>query len=59
MDDSDIRFDLVLDPGNHRDQVGTDHTTVPLDQAPVPTSELCGMKIHGSASGDTGGRSNP
>jgi hypothetical protein len=36
-------------------KTGQDHTTVPLDQAPVPTNELCGTKIHGSAAGDTGG----
>jgi hypothetical protein len=35
-------------------KVGEAHTTVPLDQAPVPTEQLCGVKIHGSAGGDVG-----
>ena len=35
-------------------KAGQDHTTVPLPQAPVPTNELCGVRIHGSAGGGTG-----
>jgi hypothetical protein len=30
-------------------------STVPLDQAPVPTDELCGVPVHGSAAGAMGG----
>jgi hypothetical protein len=35
-------------------KTGQDHTTVPLDQAPKPTGQLCGMRIHGSAADVTG-----
>jgi hypothetical protein len=35
-------------------KTGQDHTTVPLDRAPEPTDQLCGVRIHGSAGGATG-----
>jgi hypothetical protein len=33
-------------------KVGGAHTAVPLDRAPEPGGQLCGMGIHGSAGGD-------
>ena len=32
-------------------KIGDRHTTVPLNQAPEPTDQLCGAPIHGSAGG--------
>jgi len=40
--------------GTIASKVGQDHTTLPLDQAPEPTDQLCGAKIYGSAGGVTG-----
>ena len=58
--DASVDSTSFLINGTIATKTGQDHTTtVPLDQAPVPTNELCGTKIHGSAAGDTGGGSSP
>jgi hypothetical protein len=36
-------------------KLGQERSSVPIDQAPVPTDELCGVQVHGSAAGAMGG----
>ena len=49
--DASVDSVSYLIEGTIATKVGKDHTTVPLDQAPEPTDQLCGAPIHGSAGG--------
>ena len=41
--------------GTSMTKLGQQRSTVTLDQVPVPTDELCGVPVHGSAAGAMGG----
>jgi hypothetical protein len=49
--DASVDSVSFLIEGTIATKIGDRHTTVPLNQAPEPTDQLCGAPIHGSAGG--------
>jgi hypothetical protein len=52
--DASVDSTSFLIEGTTATKTGQERTTVPLDQAPEPTDQLCGVRIHGSAGGVAG-----